>query len=151
MGGVSIARSVAVVLVAWLLIAFIDQTLELVLVNAVGQGSVKDEASFLVVRNRPVVLTMTVMTHALASLLSGYLLGKLAGANEVQHAIATAVFATIASAFAFVAPNVMLPPVWVRIAKLAITPPALIAGAYVRGQARLVRAEQEREKADDRR
>jgi hypothetical protein len=141
MGGASIARSVGVVLVALLLIGFIDQTLERTVVNAIGQGAVKDEASYVAVRNRPVVLALTVITHGLASLLTGYVLGKLAGANEVQHAIAAAVLATIAYAFAFVTPNVMLPPVWVRIVVLLITPPALVAGAYVRGQARLIRLE----------
>jgi hypothetical protein len=35
----------------------------------------------------------------------------------------------------------MLPPMWVRLAMLAITPPALIGGAYVRGQARMIREE----------
>ena len=66
---------------------------------------------------------------------------KLAGTNEVQHAIATAVIATIAYAVAFITPNVLLPPFWVRAALLVITPPALIAGAYVRAQARAVREE----------
>ena len=135
------ARSVAVVLVALLLIGFIDQTLERTLVTALAQGAISDEASYLAIRNRPMVLMMTLVTHALASVLTGYILAKLAGTNEVQHAIAAAVIATIAYAFAFVTPNLMLPPFWVRAAVLLITPPALIAGAYIRGQARIIRAE----------
>ena len=37
------------------------------------------------------------------------------------------------------APNVMIPPMWVRVAMMAMTPPGMIAGAYVRGQARIIR------------
>lgn len=143
MGATGFARSIAVVLAALLLIGFIDQTLERTLVAALAGGQITDEASYLAVRNRPIVLTMTIVTHAMASLLTGYVLGRLAGAYEVQHAIATAVLATIAYVVAFITPNVMLPPFWVRAAVLAVTPPALIAGAYIRGQARAIRAEQE--------
>ena len=135
------ARSVAVVLAALLLIGFIDQTLERTLVGAIAQGAPADTASYLAVRNRPFVLGMTLVTHTFASVLTGYILGKLAGINEVQHAIATAVIATIAYAVSFITPNVLLPPFWVRAALLVITPPALIAGAYVRAQARAMREE----------
>ena len=142
MDGSSIARSIAVILVALLMIGFIDQTLERTLVAALAPSPVTNEASYLAVRNRPVVLTISLITHAFASVLTGYILGKLAGAKEVPHAIATAVVATLAYLVSFFTPNVLLPPVWVRAAMLAITPPALIAGAYVRAQARTIRAEE---------
>jgi len=45
--------------------------------------------------------------------------------------------------FASATPTVMLPPMWVRLVMLLITPPALVAGAYVRGQARAIREERE--------
>lgn len=137
-------RSVLAVVAAVLLIGFIDQTLERTLVAALANAPITDEAGYLAVRNRTGVLAMTVVTHAFASLLTGYVLGKLAGRNEVRHAIAAAVLATGSYAIAFASPNVLLPPVWVRVAIFAITPPALVAGAYVRGQAREIRAEQER-------
>ena len=109
--------------------------------QTLAQVPIKDEASYLAVRNRPMVLAMTVITHGFASLLTGYVLGKLAGTREVQHAAATAALFTLALIGAAAAPNVMLPPMWVRLAMLAITPPALIGGAYVRGQARMIREE----------
>ena len=84
---------------------------------------------------------VTMVTHALASLLTGYVLAKLAGKSEVQHAAATAALFTVAMIGASAKPNVMLPPVWMRMVMLLITPPALIAGAYVRGQARMIREE----------
>jgi hypothetical protein len=141
MGGISIPRSIAVVVLGLLLVGFIDQTLERTLVQTLAQVPIKDEASYLAVRNRPMVLAFTVITHGFASLLTGYVLGKLAGTREVQHAAATAALFTVAMIGAAAAPNVMLPPMWVRLAMLVITPPALIGGAYVRGQARMIRDE----------
>lgn len=143
MGGMSIARSVAVVVLGLLLLGFIDQTLEKTLVQVLAQEPIKDEAAYLAVRNRPMVLMFTVVSHGFAALLTGYVLGKLAGTREVQHAAGTAGLFTVAMIGASSAPNVMLPPMWVRLAMLLITPPALVAGAYVRGQARMIREERE--------
>ena len=134
-------RSVLVVLAALLLLGFIDQTLERTLVGALGGGAVSDAASYVAIRNRPLVLGITVVTHTFAALLTGYLLGRLAGTHEVQHAMATAAIATLLILLASATPNVMLPPVWARVAMGVVTPPALIAGAYIRGQAREIRAE----------
>jgi hypothetical protein len=142
MSGISIARSVTVIVLGLLLLGFIDQTLERTLVLALAQGvEVKDEAAYLSIRNRPMVLAVTLVTHGFAALLTGYVLAKMAGTREVHHAAATAGLFTIAMIGASATPNVMLPPVWVRMAMLAITPPALIAGAYIRGQARAIREE----------
>ena len=141
MGGTSLARSVAVVVLGLLLLGFIDQTLEKTLVQVMAQDQIKDEAAYLAVRNRPMVLMLTVISHGFAALLTGYVLGKLAGTREVQHAAGTAGLFTVAMIGASSAPNVMLPPMWVRLAMLLITPPALMAGAYVRGQARMIREE----------
>ena len=143
MSGIGIGRSIAVVVAGLLLLGFIDQTLERTLVMVLAQGvAIKDEAAYLAIRNRPIVLAITVVTHGFASLLTGYVIGKLVGMREVQHAASTAALFTLAVIFASAAPNVMLPPIWVRMAMLVITPPAMIAGAYVRGQARAIRQEQ---------
>lgn len=154
--GIGIGRSIAVVVAGLLLLGFIDQTLERTLVMVLAQGvEIKDEAAYLAIRNRPIVLAVTLVTHGLASLLTGYVLAKLAGVREVQHAAATAGLFTVAMIGASASPNVMLPPIWVRMVMLAITPPALIAGAYVRGQARVIReerieAENRSQKTEDR-
>jgi hypothetical protein len=136
---VSVLRSVVVVVAALLLLGFIDQTLERTLVGALGGSTVTDVASYLAIRNRPVVLSVTMVTHAFAALLTGYMLGRLAGTQEVRHAIAAAVLGTLLMVAASTTANEMLPPVWVRVAMGVITPPALIGGAYVRGQARMIR------------
>lgn len=141
MAGISVARSIVVVLAATLLLGFIDQTLEQTLIMALADTPVRDEASYVAVRNRPQVLAVLLATHAVAALLTGYVLAKLAGSHEVQHAAATAALVTLLLVAASMAPNVLVPPVWVRVAMGVITPPALIAGAYIRGQARVIRAE----------
>jgi hypothetical protein len=66
-------------------------------------------------------------------------MGQLAGSHEVQHAAAAAGLAVLAFLAAPAAPNMMVPPIWVRVAMIAVTPPGMLAGAYVRGQARIVR------------
>ena len=136
-----ITRSIVVVLAAMLLLGFIDQTLEQTLVMALANAPVPDEASYIAVRNRAPVLAALLATHAVAALLTGYVLAKLAGSHEVQHAAATAALVMLLLVAASVAPNVLVPPLWVRVAMAVITPPALIAGAYIRGQARVIRAE----------
>lgn len=135
-------RSVLVVLVALLMMNFIDQLLGGILLQAVAGAPITDQASFDAAFSRPVVAVLVVVTHAMSAILSGYVLAKLAGSHEVQHAVATAVLATVAFLAASAAPNLMVPPMWVRVAMMAVTPPALIAGAYIRGQARAIRAEQ---------
>lgn len=141
MAAFSLMRSVVVVLAAMLLLGFIDQTLEQALVMALADAPVTDEASYVAVRNRPQVLAMLLGTHVVAALLTGYVLAKLAGSHEVRHAAATAALATLVLLAASTAPNVLVPPVWMRVAMAVITPPALIAGAYIRGQARVGRGE----------
>ena len=131
-------RSAAAVIGGALLILFMHGTLEQTLVRAIANGPVTNEAAFVAVRNRPVVLTLTIVTLALASTLAGYIVAKIAGAHEVRHAIGTAIVMTSIYAVAFAGDNAMLPPVWVRVAMLIVTPPALMAGASIRAQARAI-------------
>jgi hypothetical protein len=137
----NLGRSAAAVLIGAVILGFIDQTLERVLVSALAATPPTDEASYLAVRNRPVVLAITLITHALAATLAGYILAKIAGLYEVRHAIAAAALLAVLYVFAFMSENVMLPPVWVRLAMLIVTPPALIAGASIRAQARSIQQE----------
>jgi hypothetical protein len=118
-----------------------DATLERVLVSALGQGPPADAAAYLAVRNRTGVLVMTVVTHAFASALAGYVIGKAAGAQEVRHALAAALFMAAAYASTFFTDNPMLPPAWVRVAMLVVTPVALAGGAHIFAEASAVRAE----------
>jgi hypothetical protein len=146
----NLGRSTAAVLVGAILLRFVDQTLERVLVSAIAAAPPIDEASYLAVRNRPMVLAITLITHALAATLAGYILAKIAGAWEVRHATAAAAVLAVAYVFAFMSDNVLLPPVWVRVAMLIVTPPALIAGASIRAQARSIQQEAAAQRPEER-
>ena len=135
----SIGRSIAVVVVGVLMMNFIDQILGSALLQAVAGGAITDQASYLAVFDRPLVPAVVVVTHGFAALLSGYVMGKLAGSHEIQHAAVAAGLAVVALLAAGTAPNMMVPPLWVRVAMIAVTPPGMLAGAYVRGQARIVK------------
>ena len=137
----NLLRSIVAVAGGVLLLLFMDATLERVLVSALGQGPPADAAAYLDVRNRTGVLVMTVVTHALASALAGYVIGKAAGAYEVQHSLAAATFMVAAYASTFFGDNPMLPPAWVRTAMMVVTPPALAGGAHIFAEASAVRAE----------
>ena len=134
-------RSAIAVVAGVMLLAFLDRTLEQTLVRAIAETPPTDVESYLAIRNRPLVLGVTLVAHALAATLAGYILAKIAGAHEVRHAMAAAVAVTVTYAIGFASGNLMLPPVWVRVVLLIVTPPALIAGAAVRADARAIQSE----------
>jgi hypothetical protein len=135
-------RSVAAILGGALLLGFMDSTLERTLVGVISQSMPADEAAYLAIRNRPLVLAISLVTHTLASLLCGYIVGRIAGGYEVKHGIAAGVLLAIGYASSFLSDNPMMPPAWVRIAMVLLTPPAIVAGAHVRAEARALRAEE---------
>lgn len=134
-------RSAVAVLAAVMLLGFMDQTLERTLVSALADAPPADEGSYLAVRNRPLVLGVTLVAHMFSAALAGYILARIAGAHEVRLAAAAAVAVLVTYAFAFTSGSVMLPPVWVRVALVIVTPPALIAGAFIRAEARSIQSE----------
>ncbi len=137
----NVVRSAVAVVAGAILILFMHGTLEQTLVRAIADGPVTSEAAFVAVRNRPFVLALTIVTLALAATLAGYIVAKIAGTHEVRHAIGTAIIMTSVYAYAFTGDSIMLPPAWVRVAMLVVTPPALMAGASIRAQARLIQQE----------
>lgn len=134
-------RSVVAVLGGVVVLSFIDRVLEGTLVSALAEAPPTDQASYLAVRNRPVVLAVTLVAHTMAALLAGYMTGRIAGGQETRHAIGAGAVLMAAYVWAFLIANPMLPPVWVRIVMLVVTMPALVGGAMIRAQARSIRAE----------
>jgi hypothetical protein len=135
-------RSIAAIIGAVLLVWFIDQTLERTLVMAMANAPIADQQSYLAVRNQTSVLTIMIVTHAMAALLTGHVLARLAGSYEVQHAAVAAAFVMMLLIGASASPNVLVPPLWVRLTMAVVTLPAMVTGAYIRGQARMIREEQ---------
>jgi hypothetical protein len=135
-------RSVVAIVGGVFLLGFMDATLERALVSALSEGVPATEAAYVAVRNRPMVLGITLATHALASTLAGYIIAMVSGAHEVRHAMVAAALLGVLYASTFMNDNALLPPVWVRLAMLVVTPPAIVAGAHIRAEARTIHAEQ---------
>lgn len=134
-------RSVVAVLGGVVVLSFMDRVLEGTLVSALAETPPTDQASYLAVRNRPLVLGVTLVAHTMAALLAGYITGRIAGGQETRHAIGAGAVLMAAYLWAFLLDNPMLPPVWVRIVMLVVTIPALVGGATIRAQARSIRTE----------
>jgi hypothetical protein len=138
----SSVRSVIAVLSGVMLLNFMDRTLEQILVMAVADVPPTDAASFLAVRNRPLVLGVTLVTHFFAASLVGYIVARIAAAYGLRHALVAAALQTAAYVWVFTTgENAFLPPVWARVALLVITAPALLAGASIRAQAQSIQSE----------
>ena len=134
-------RSVVAVVGGVLLLNFMSSTLQSTLVSVLAQGTPADEAAYLAVRNRPSVLAIALVTHVLAATLAGYIVAKIAAVHEVRHAIAAALLLAAGYASTFMTENALLPPAWVRIAMVVLTPLALVGGAHIRAEARVIQAE----------
>ena len=83
----------------------------------------------------------SLITHTIASVMAGYVIGRIARAQEMRHAVAAAVVLSAAYLMAVLSDNPALPPMETRIAVLVVTGPALIAGAWIRGRARALQTE----------
>jgi hypothetical protein len=131
-------RSLVAVLGGLLMLFVLTQVLELVLVRTAAAGPLENMEQYLAVRGRTVVLAGLLASQAVASLLAGYMTAKVAGSAELTHAGIAAALQTALFAWGFtVGENASLSPVWVRVATVVITAPAMLAGASVRAKARV--------------
>jgi hypothetical protein len=118
------------------LISFIVEPLEFTLVNAVAEEPVRDMAGYFAVRNTPAMLAGKMVYNTLAALLGGYITAKIAGAEEMKHGALAAAVQTTALVWGFTAGEyASFTPVWMRMALVVVTGPAMLAGAWVRAQA----------------
>jgi hypothetical protein len=118
------------------LVNILTQLLEAMLIAAVAGGPVADTAALLQVRNRPPVLAATLLSDALIALLAGYTTARIAGHHELWHAGVAALVVTAALVLGLtVGQGAELTPRWMRVALVALTGPAMLAGASVRARA----------------
>ena len=134
---IGIIRMGVAVLGALALFSVLTQQLEYTLVNAVGGDTVKDAASYMTVLTRPWILAVKLAFNALLGLLAGYMTGKIAGAREVSLAGIAAAAVTLTLAVGLVSGPYAALPLWTRLLLLVTTGPAMLAGAWIRMQARL--------------
>ena len=134
---ISIVRMIVAVLGALALFSVLTQQLEYTLVNAIGGDTVKDADSYMAVLTRPWILAVKLAFNALLGLLAGYMTGKIAGAREVSLAGIAAAAVTLTLAVGLVSGPYAALPLWTRLLLLVTTGPAMLAGAWIRMQARL--------------
>src|SRR5262245_22665641 len=129
-------RSIIAVLGGIGLFALVTETLEFTLVTAVAGGSISDMAAYFAVRNRPVILAAKLLYNTLAAILAGYMTAKIAGRGELLHAVVVAVVQTIALVWGFTAGEyASFTPVWMRVALVLTTGPAMVLGGSIRAKA----------------
>jgi hypothetical protein len=129
-------RSILAVLAGVSLVNVLTQLLEAMLIAATAGGPVADTAALLEVRNRPPVLVAKLVSDTLIALLAGYTTAKIAGRHERLHGGVAALVVTAALVRGFtVGQDAALTPTWMRVALVALTGPAMLAGASVRARA----------------
>ena len=129
-------RSIIAVLGGIGLVALVSEALEFTLVTAASGGSITDLAGYFEVRNRPMILAAKLVYNSVAAILGGYITARVAGSREMLHAGAAAAIQTMALIWGFTAGEyASFTPVWMRIALVLLTGPAMLLGASVRAKA----------------
>jgi hypothetical protein len=129
-------RSIIAILGGIAVISLVVETLEFTLVTAVSGGSITDMNEYFAVRNRPAILAVKVVYNTLAAVLGGYMTAKIAGTRELLHTAIAAFIQTVALIWGLtVGEYAGFTPVWLRIALVLLTGPAMIAGGTIRARA----------------
>jgi hypothetical protein len=112
--------------------------LETTMVRAVAGAPIQDVASYLAVRNRTGMTAAQFAIVPLAGVLAGYMTGRIANIREMFHGAAAALFVAGILIQEFMTADVTPHSVILRAVLVALGGAALITGAYVRGQARIL-------------
>lgn len=132
----NIIRSIIAVLGGIGLVSLVAEVLEFTLVASAAGGPPTDLEAYFAVRNRPSILGAKLVYNTVAAVLGGYMVARIAVEREMRHAQAAAVLQTAALIWGFtVGEYAGFTPVWMRIALVLLTGPAMIAGAAVRARA----------------
>jgi len=115
----------------------LTQQLEYTLVNAIGGDLVKDADSYMAVLARPWILIVKAVFNVMLGVLAGYMTGKIAGSREMALAGIAGAAVTVTLALGLTTGQYAALPLWMRILLLVTTGPAMLAGAWIRMQARL--------------
>lgn len=112
--------------------------LETTLVRTLAGGPIQDIAGYLAIRNRPGVATAQFALVPVAGLLAGYMSGRIAGMRELFHGAAVSLFIASLLIQGFMTSDLAPYSVLLRALLVVIGVAATMAGAYVRGQARIL-------------
>jgi hypothetical protein len=136
-----IARGITAILGALVLFSAATQVLEYTLVSASAGGTVKDIASYIAALNQPSLLAGKVAANLMVALLAGYMAAKIARAREVMFASIAAAAETCSLVYGFTMGEYAALPLWFRAFTVLTVGPAMMAGAWIRMQARLASGE----------
>lgn len=129
-------RSIVAILGGVLLISVVVEVLEFTLVNARAGGAIRDMPGYFAVRNQPMMLAAKLGYNTFAAVLGGYMTAKVAGHQEMLHGVVAALLQTAALIWGFTAGEyAAFTPVWMRVALVLLTGPAMMAGALIRARA----------------
>ena len=129
-------RSILAILGGIGLVSIVSQLLEFTLVGAAAGGQLTGMQQYFEVRNRPSILAAGLVYNTVAAVLGGYMVAKIAGAQEMAHARIAALVQTAALIYGFtVGEFAQFTPGWMRVALIGLMGPAMLAGATIRTRA----------------
>jgi hypothetical protein len=137
-------RSIIGILGGIVIISFLTQLLEVPLVNLFAPGPIADMNEYLAARNQTPIHLAMVGIAAVTGLLAGYLVAKIAGQYEMQHAAVAAGVQglLLVRGYAAADPAAAL-PAWLEVALIVVMVPAMLLGASVRARAAKLNASNE--------
>ena len=132
----NVVRSLLAILGGIGVVSLVTQLLEFTLVGAAAGGQLTDMAHYFEIRNRPSILAAGLVYNTVAAVLGGYMTAKIAGQHEMAHVRIAALVMTAGLIYGFTAGEfARYTPVWMRIALIMLTAPAMLAGGMVRARA----------------
>jgi hypothetical protein len=131
-----VIRTIVAVLGGIGLLSIVVEVLEFTLVSAVAGAPPTDLAGYFAVRNQPAILTAKLGYNSVGAVLGGYLTARVAGRQEMLHGWMAAIVQTAALIFGFtIGEFAGFTPIWMRIALVVTTGPAMLLGASIRARA----------------
>jgi hypothetical protein len=116
----------------------VSEVLETALVAATTDTRPTDIAGYYAARNRPTILGAKLAYNSLTALWSGYMTAKVAGEREMYYGSMGALVQTAELTWRFLfGEYAAFTPAWMRAFLVLTTGPAMLAGASIRGRARL--------------
>jgi hypothetical protein len=133
---VDVIRSIIAVLGGIGLLSIVVEVLEFTLVSAVAGGPPTDLPAYFAVRNQPAILAAKLGYNSVGAVLGGYLTARVARGQEMPHGWVAAIVQTAALIYGFtIGEFAGFTPIWMRIALVLMTGPAMLLGASIRARA----------------
>ncbi|WP_028402841.1 hypothetical protein [Ectobacillus panaciterrae] len=129
-----IIRGIIAIFVGLMVISFIAEGIEMVVVTLIHGSYTTDQAVYFEIRNRPNVILLKFFYSGLAGLLGGYIAAWFSGRNEIRTGVILAIIQTITLIWGMIAPPYTYTPIWVWFSLIIIMFPAVTGGAWLRSR-----------------